>query len=165
MKKKCIVCGKNKNIEQYHFHLKEKNKYRNKCKDCHNRRQRELRLERIRKINPEHAKKIEKIRQEKLDRGICPKDHAWCFSCKKYKHKINFSKTNLKNYSWCRTCSTTNDILRSIDVKLKAINYLGGKCKICKTDNIHYSSFQFHHKNPNKKNELECFKEKKLENH
>lgn len=45
----------------------------------------------------------------------------------------------------------TRDKLRKIDFKIKAIDYLGGKCKVCGYNKC-IASLDFHHRDPKSKN-------------
>jgi len=52
-----------------------------------------------------------------------------------------------KNRTRCNSCNTK---IRRYRTKLKAIEYLGGKCNRCGYDK-HPSALEFHHKNPAEK--------------
>lgn len=65
----------------------------------------------------------------------------------------------MKNSGKCRKCSTEYDLQKGRELKLKAIEYKGGKCKRCNFIG-HYSSLVFHHTNPNEK-EFDWYKGRK----
>lgn len=51
---------------------------------------------------------------------------------------------NKRNDSKCKTCVTR---LRRLRLKIKCVEYLGGKCIECGF-NMHLAALQFHHRNP-----------------
>tara|TARA_Y100001951_G_C11128791_1_gene177041 strand:+ start:141 stop:560 length:420 start_codon:yes stop_codon:yes gene_type:complete len=86
-----------------------------------------------------------------------PEDFRQCKMCKVSLPKENFYKDKsqwdgLENR--CIECGVvrTRDVRRN-PTKKKCIEYLGGKCEHCGVtlDDIHQSAFDFHHKDPSKK--------------
>lgn len=141
--KKCRTCLIEKNIDEFHKH---NGNYRLDCKVCFREKEKTRRVNRLLKIDKAHAERVIEYQKSIKARGVCPSDNSWCYQCEKYKHINNFSPYNLKNKGCCRECSSNNDIQRNRILKLKCIDYLGGKCNRC--DFIgHYSSYDFHHVN------------------
>ena len=136
-----------KEINDYHKH---NGIFRLDCKICFREHEKLRRVNRILKINKELGEKLISIQLEKSTRGECPINHTWCYKCKIYKLNDDFSAYNLKNYGCCTECSSENDIQRNRLLKLKAIDYLGGKCNRCSFLG-HYSSYDFHHVNHKEK--------------
>lgn len=139
----CRTCNKNKLISEYHKH---NSNYRLDCKICFREQEKIRRVNRLLKINVDHANRVILHQKEFIERGECPIASAWCYKCKSYKHKTNFSPSNLKNNSSCNECSSEYDIQRNRLLKLKCIEYLGGCCSNCGFIG-HYSSYDFHHNN------------------
>ena len=52
--------------------------------------------------------------------------------------------------SYCINCVKETNAIRKREVKKLAINYLGGKCKVCGYNNCD-AALEFHHLNPNEK--------------
>lgn len=150
--KTCKTCNIVKNIHEFKFR-KDTNKYREDCTKCINKKSKDKRLEKLKIIDYNKAINIINvgIKRENILNN-CPDNHKWCNQCNKYKHKNEYSKYNYENFklSVCRDCANDNSIQRNRKLKLKAIEYLGGKCKRCKITG-HYSIFDFHHKIPNEK--------------
>lgn len=146
-KKKCRTCNKSKKINEFHKH---NGSYRLDCKICFRGAERNRRLIRIGKANEEHAKTILLYRKELQERGECPKNHQWCYGCKSYKDKKEYSPGSFKNHGPCRECSLKYDNERNRKLKKKAIEYLGGVCKKCGFAG-HFASFDFHHIDPKTK--------------
>jgi len=59
-------------------------------------------------------------------------------------------KSNNKVTSYCKECHTSYTIQRRRDIKLRAIEYKGGKCQVCGYDR-YPGALQFHHLDPNEK--------------
>lgn len=137
----CRNCQVNKPINHYHKH---NGKYRLDCKICFRLAEKQRRVNRLMLIDVEHANKVLKHQEEILNRGECPINNAWCFECKSYKHKDKFSPHNFLKNGKCTECSSKYDIQRSRLLKLKCIDYLGGKCSRCGLVG-HYSIYDFHH--------------------
>ena len=80
---------------------------------------------------------------------LCPK-------CKITKPIGDFYAKN-KNKTWsagyCKKCSNRYHSKRAQQVKIKMIQYKGGKCVDCKLklEDSHYNVFDFHHLNPDTK--------------
>lgn len=72
--------------------------------------------------------------------------------CKKCgeKDQSKFYKYKKRHY-FCKKCFNTYCKQRWIYGKIKAVNYLGGKCSKCGIHGIHPALFDFHHKNPEEK--------------
>lgn len=69
------------------------------------------------------------------------------FNCKKHgTTPAYFSQKRLS----CKKCNVERVKLRRRRVKLKAIQYKGGKCEICGYDK-YVGALDFHHKDPNEK--------------
>ena len=143
MIKKCRNCLEEKNINEFHKH---NGNYRLDCKFCYREKERGRRVSRLLKIDKDHAIRVITHQENIKNRGQCPADSSWCYKCNQYKIKADFSPHNYKNNGCCRECSTNNDIQRNRILKIKAIDYLGGKCKRCGFTG-HYSAYDFHHIN------------------
>lgn len=141
--KKCRTCLVQKTIIDFHKH---NNSLRLDCKICFRNKERLRRIERIKKLDVNHANKIIEHQKNILERGKCPDNNAWCNKCKQFKINTDFSPHNLKNNGSCTVCSSEYDIQRNRLLKLKAIDYLGGECNRCGFIG-HYSSYDFHHTN------------------
>jgi hypothetical protein len=139
----CRTCSELKDITEYRKHGK---KYRLDCKICYREKERNNRVDRLLKVDVEHAAKVIEHQNKIKNRGECPVDNVWCYKCEEFKHKDKFSTYNLNHHGCCRECSSMNDIQRNRLLKLKAIEYLGGKCNRCGYIG-HYSSYDFHHLN------------------
>jgi len=145
--RKCRTCNEVKDLEEYHKHNRS---WRLDCKVCFRLAEKERRLNRIKKENPEHAKKILEYRENLEKRGECPDEHQWCYDCETYRIKDDFSPNSLKVYGRCRDCSGKHDIERARVFKKRAIEHLGGRCVDCGFKG-HYASFEFHHEKPEEK--------------
>jgi len=85
-------------------------------------------------------------------------DGKLCVKCNKVKpieefyRKYPTTNNNLVA-SYCKKCSNNYHTERVKIVKLKMIEYKGGKCVHCdlSLENAHYSVFDFHHLNPEEK--------------
>lgn len=141
--KVCRNCSNELPINEFKKHG---NSHRLDCKPCFLKKERNRRVERLKKINVEHANRVLSHQKEIEFRGECPLNNAWCYGCKEYKKENSFAPYNFKNNGKCTECSSHNDIQRNRMLKLKAINYLGGKCSRCEFIG-HYSSYDFHHVN------------------
>ena len=81
-------------------------------------------------------------------------DKKFCKICKKEKHIDEFYKNKKREKvginTYCKKCSNLYHQNRVKDVKIKMINYKGGKCEDCnlKLENSHYSVYDFHHLDP-----------------
>lgn len=139
----CRNCNILKNIDDYHKH---NGTYRLDCKICFRLKEKNRRVNRLLKTDIDHANRVLAHQAEIQNRGECPINSSWCYQCKTYKGKKEFSPYNLKNNGCCRECSSDNDIQRNRVLKLKSIEYLGGKCDHCGFIG-HYSSYDFHHIN------------------
>lgn len=146
---KCRKCNTVKSISEFHK-SNGKRGYKLDCKICFRANERKVRLKRIMNNNPEHGEKVAKIQEARENRGEKPTGHAWCYKCNIYKKENEFSNYNLKNSGQCRECSNDKDIQRNRLLKLEAIEYKGGICFRCGFTG-HYSSFDFHHRDPYKK--------------
>lgn len=67
--------------------------------------------------------------------------------------KDGFTKDGEQQFRWrCRKCSSEAVDRRRKKVKLLSIKYKGGKCQRCGYKDLRYPEvFEFHHKDPNKK--------------
>lgn len=80
------------------------------------------------------------------DERICPKCNKKLLVCKE-----NFYiKPNGSVHSWCKKCNNTITYQKQKQMKLDAVNYKGGKCKICGYDK-YVGALDFHHINPSQK--------------
>lgn len=61
-----------------------------------------------------------------------------------------YEKKNKKGQWICLKCNSELAILKKQELKLKAVNYKGGKCEICGY-NKNLSALEFHHLNPEQK--------------
>ncbi len=76
-----------------------------------------------------------------------------CAKCKVEKQLSDFHHRydEVKSYqSWCKSCVYASQIKRWTDRKIKAVNLLGGKCKLCGYKR-NYASLDFHHLDPQDK--------------
>lgn len=64
-----------------------------------------------------------------------------------YKRK---EKNTYRYFSYCKKCDSNRVKILQKDLKLKAVEYKGGKCKYCGYDKC-LSSLHFHHKDPKEK--------------
>jgi predicted transcriptional regulator len=80
----------------------------------------------------------------KLDRS-----EKICSKCKELKPLDDFYGRT----SYCKICSNAYHTDRVRKVKLRMVEYKGGKCLDCPRTikNTHYSAFDFHHLNPEEK--------------
>lgn len=145
--KECRTCLKLLSIDEFNKH---NGSFRLDCKNCFRKKERLRRVERLKKIDLEHANRVILHQEEIENRGECPLNHAWCYVCKSYKQHHKFSPYNLKNNGKCTECASRHDIERTRLLKLKAIEYKGNKCSRCGFIG-HYSSYDFHHVDPTKK--------------
>lgn len=143
----CRTCNETKKITEFHNY---NGIYRLDCKICFRAIERDKRLSRIIKVDLVRANLILNYREELENRGDCPKNHQWCYSCKSFKKNKEYSPTSFKNHRPCRECSNKYDIERTRIFKKKAIEYLGGKCKRCNFVG-HFASYDFHHLDPKTK--------------
>lgn len=76
-----------------------------------------------------------------------------CIACELEKNLEYFYKSGNKLQTYCKKCSNLYHQNRVKDVKIKMINYKGGKCEDCnlKLENSHYSVYEFHHLDPSTK--------------
>ncbi len=145
--RKCRTCDEIKGLDNYHKH---NGTYRLDCKVCFRIAEKDRRLNRISKVDIEHANKILEHRKKIEERGECPHNHQWCYGCNNYKKEKDFSPYSLKNHGKCKDCGGKHDIERARIFKKRAIEHLGGKCVECGFVG-HYASFEFHHENPEEK--------------
>lgn len=68
--------------------------------------------------------------------------------CKK--HGLTEYVLNNQNCLICKKCRSENVIKERQNKKIKAVEYLGGKCVICGYDKC-IGALEFHHKDPNEK--------------
>lgn len=82
-----------------------------------------------------------------------------CKNCEKEKELTEFYTQQQKGKegqvwkyydSYCKTCRTKYQSERSIEIKQKAIDYLGGKCQDCGLIDIP-CVYDFHHLDPSEK--------------
>jgi hypothetical protein len=93
-----------------------------------------------------------------------------CKSCQKSDNQSWYTKNREKNIKRAQSWRDSNtDILeeqakrakqKRIQLKIQAINFLGGKCVDCglQVDNYNWPVFQFHHLNPEEKEFNVCSK-------
>lgn len=85
--------------------------------------------------------------------------HKICKKCEEIKARTEFYRLRGPQYkdtwdcrdSYCKVCRVdyTND--RAKEIKRQAVEYLGGKCKRCGLKTVHYEVYDFHHRDPSKK--------------
>lgn len=75
-----------------------------------------------------------------------------CSTCKLIKDEKEFYKKGNSGRinSICKSCFNSYCVERWINKKIWAIDYLGGKCKVCSIQD-HYSIYDFHHRDPKQK--------------
>jgi hypothetical protein len=63
------------------------------------------------------------------------------------------NKSGKTNKSTCKDCHNANSKAKKDEIKIKMINYLGGKCKLCGYSLEHGSAYalELHHINPKQK--------------
>lgn len=77
-------------------------------------------------------------------------DERWCPKCKSMKLKINFYKRKRGGeYSYCKKCFNELCTERQQQIKLKCIEYMGGKCRCGYNQCV--GALEFHHKDPTQK--------------
>ena len=85
--------------------------------------------------------------------------HKICKKCGKSKARTEFYQLKSPKYkdtwdcrdSYCKVCRTEYSNERAQEFKKQAVEYLGGKCKRCGLETTHYEVYDFHHKDPSKK--------------
>jgi hypothetical protein len=92
--------------------------------------------------------------------GERAKNHAFaivdgkrqCTKCQDWKNENEFASRNGgKNLrGWCKSCDSRRTQNHKLMMKIKSVNYLGGKCKLCGY-NKSTKALQFHHRDPNQK--------------
>jgi len=76
--------------------------------------------------------------------------------CPKCSIKKEFTKDNyyIKNggdfHSWCRDCNNKISHNKQKELKIKAVEYMGGKCFVCNYNKC-ISALEFHHIDPDQK--------------
>ena len=75
-----------------------------------------------------------------------------CTKCKAAKDEafFHFRKSRDTFHSWCKACVVVASYESTKKLKLKAIDYKGGKCVDCGY-NKYYGALEFHHLDPNQK--------------
>lgn len=138
----------------------------------------------IREISKETKKSFSTIRHwlkkfeiktlyDKYNKGGDPlrdKSKKYCPKCNEYKNLEDFYLRKEKDRSgengYCRDCLNKYQVERWVKVKLRMIEYKGGKCKKCGLEikDSHYSVFEFHHIDPKAKdNNFENIRTKKFD--
>ncbi|SOK58727.1 Phage protein [Yersinia phage fHe-Yen9-04] len=67
-----------------------------------------------------------------------------------FKHNVEFTKRNNSNKRICWKCNAENVSKHRKKLKIKSVEYLGGKCERCGY-NKSMSALEFHHKDPSEK--------------
>lgn len=75
-----------------------------------------------------------------------------CIECKEYKPLTSFYKkttshTTQHYMSWCKPCHSARRSNRTSENKLRAIEYMGGRCQQCGYDRC-AQALEFHHIDP-----------------
>lgn len=127
----CNNCKKHKKSDEYH---KDKNRYKNICKKCHNEKYKDY-------VSPSHRKRIEQTRIKKIKKDnqliFCKK----CNKSKKYKYWDRDKSGNLST----TCCSSSGKIIEKklrkrflkkckTCLKIKSLEYFNkrsAKCKEC----------------------------------
>lgn len=73
-----------------------------------------------------------------------------CAKCKTPQAHSEFYSRGKGVQSWCKTCVKNNSAQRARELKLAAIDHLGGVCKDCR-QMPHPAAMTFHHLDPAKK--------------
>lgn len=68
-----------------------------------------------------------------------------CSGCGELKPFSEFCKKGKRRTSKCKSCLYLFQMRRWNSLKVKAINFMGGKCEVCGVENIHPVNFDFHH--------------------
>lgn len=99
-----------------------------------------------------------KTNLNKFNKNIIISDKKYCPKCEKNKKISDFYKRTSKGRKhntggYCKECSNAYHTERVKNVKIKMIEYKGGKCERCelKLKDTHYSVFEFHHLDPKTK--------------
>ena len=80
------------------------------------------------------------------DEKVCPKCNRKLLICKE-----NFYiKKSGCVHSWCKQCNNQITFQRQKQMKIDAVKYKGGKCKVCGYDK-YVGALDFHHINPDEK--------------
>lgn len=82
-----------------------------------------------------------------------------CNRCHTDQLRENFYKLSGKKYkdSWdcrdsvCKKCKSEIVSEKRLNIKKKAVLYKGGKCIDCGLESTHYFIYDFHHRDPSKK--------------
>lgn len=98
-----------------------------------------------------YLKKYELRTKKNLYNSIISYKNRICTKCLKDLSIDNFySKSNRNNkfHHICKNCSNTISTQKSIENKLKMIEFKGNQCKNCNLhiEDSHYSVFDFHHR-------------------
>jgi len=148
--KECVKCDEIKLDDEFYLRGSPK-KLTKYCKDCIKKSDKERRIRRLMKSDPNKANRILTLHKEKEVRDKTKRDGcSWCYKCKEHVPNEGFSEYNLGNHGSCRNCSNMDSIQRTRKLKLEGIEYLGGCCSICEFIG-HYSAFDFHHKDSSTK--------------
>jgi transposase len=99
-----------------------------------------------------------KTKKEQFNRGnstISAEGKKFCSQCGQTKDITDFYKRSGRKdgAGYCKNCSNKYHTERVKRVKIKMINYKGGKCNDCGLELIHshYAVFDFHHLDPKTK--------------
>jgi len=81
--------------------------------------------------------------------------HKVCIKCNIEKPVSEFylgksRRIGLYYHSYCKECNKKDKLQREKNNKIKSIEYMGGKCKICGYKK-YYGALDFHHLNPEEK--------------
>ena len=120
------------------------------CRKCY-RNQINLRVLQDAQVkDPDKAVRIESYRSERELRGPAPVGHHWCGKCQSFRPTISFHSEAIKRSGWCRGCGSKVSVIRSMNLKKRAIAHMGGACQRCGFAG-HWAAFVFHHRDPAKK--------------
>lgn len=90
-------------------------------------------------------KYIMKYKKCNLCEKLKPRDEFYRLSSPKYKEHWDCRD------SYCKKCRIDYGHRRRLDIKKKAVEYLGGKCRRCGLATNHIEVYDFHHNDPTKK--------------
>lgn len=89
---------------------------------------------------------------QKLEQCTSARTHAKCSKCATLKPTSDFYKYKKSSRlsSYCKVCSRNQVVQRQNALKLKCLEYKGGKCINCGYSNC-IAALEFHHTDPTKK--------------
>lgn len=135
---KCELCGKEFSGEFVQNNKLKKSYNRKRCYIC---------------SPPREYKK--RFQYHELNKIIDGKNYRKCAKCEKFlelniENFLPNALVSSKNSNRCRKCIYKTAYARNRKTKLRAIEFMGGKCQICEY-NKYPGALEFHHRDPSKK--------------